>query len=61
MVEKMDEDDIQNDSQITESQSKSKKTARGKRRTADNERSINTVSKRAKNDSKLQKKNKHKW
>ncbi|XP_066919596.1 set1/Ash2 histone methyltransferase complex subunit ASH2-like [Clytia hemisphaerica] len=51
MVEKMDEDDLQNDSQITDAQSKSKKTARGKRRTADNERNVSTVNKRAKNDS----------
>ena len=53
MVERVDTEDdssIQNDPHITESQSKSKKTAR-KRRTADSERSINTVSKKAKSDS----------
>lgn len=51
MVERMDDEDSQNDSQYPEAQSKSKKTARGKRRTADSEKSVNTVSKRAKTDS----------
>ena len=52
MVEKVeteDESSMQSDTTITES--KSKKTARGKRRTADSDKSINNVSKKARGDS----------
>lgn len=45
------DDDISVSSDITETSTKIKKSARGKRRTADNERTINTANKKAKNDS----------
>lgn len=49
-MEKYIDDDASVSSDLTETSSKAKKSSRGKRRTADNERTINAASKKAKND-----------